>query len=261
MALDGIFEDFVGRVDALLAQSPAYSRRILDAARHAAKSVDAERLEVLRSYVAENRERIESFEGQWRYLDVAGLIKDKARHIVELNLDRHPQQRILDLGTGGGHFPFIAQSYGHEVVGIDKSSDIYQQILTMYGVPRIEHEIKAYQELPVEGKFDLITALRMMYNFTGVKGPNLYWDFNSWKWWMEHLSSKLRFPGRIFLALNKQPMADGEFQSDYLLDLFERNGAEVDYVKLNVLFRLDRPLELDASKSLAPQTRRPSRAA
>lgn len=69
-----------------------------------------------------------------------------------------------------------------------------------------------------------------------------FWNENEWAWFLQHLSSRLVYPGRIFLNLNRQPYPGTDrHHADDLMDMFERFGAAVDYWKHSVLFELDEP--------------------
>jgi hypothetical protein len=119
------------------------------------------------------------------------------------------------------------------------------RILDVYSVPRVVHAIKPREPLPVMEKFHLITALQMTFNRKdeNERDPDkAFWNEDEWAWFLQHLSSLLIYPGRIFLNLNRQayPGTD-RHHADDLMDMFERFGAAVDYWKHSVLFELDKP--------------------
>jgi len=168
---------------------------------------------------------------------------------AELDLDRSPRPlRVLDLATGGGHFPYLAQVYGHQVVGVDIDVLIYAQLCEMYGVERVVEPIRKMQPIDLPGKFDLITALRPQFNLN--ENPKLegrrYWTVDEWVWFIEHLSTLLNYPGRLFFAMNRYPEAN-EGNRDMvndLLELFLLNGAKVDFFDRGVLLPVSGPLKL-----------------
>ncbi len=181
--------------------------------------------------------------GQYNYLDIARYLAIKAHHVVELRLDRASPLKILDLATGGGHFPFLAKQYGHEVIGIDLNIPIYAKILGLYSVERIAQPIIRMQRMPVAGPFDVITALRPMFNRSLGDPTHRFWTIDEWIWFIEYLCSLLRYPGRIYFSLNRYFVQQRDTCDD-LLDLFEANGASVCFDSRTVLFKLDGPIKL-----------------
>jgi hypothetical protein len=174
--------------------------------------------------------------------DIAPALKNAARNVVELGLDRSSPLKILDLATGGGHFPFIAKQYGHDVVGID--DPLYTEILDLYGVKAIKHPLRRMDRLPVNDPFDLITGIQPRFKQQAHLGhPKGLWTVEEWIWFVEHLSELLRYPGRIYFILSRYPV-NGQDMCDDLLDLFEANGAYVNFFNRTVVLNLDKPIKL-----------------
>ncbi len=66
--------------------------------------VDFARLDALREQYAERIHRAGP-DSRYKYFDVAYYTLQKLLLARQLGLDRGPPRRILDIGTGGGHFP------------------------------------------------------------------------------------------------------------------------------------------------------------
>ena len=246
-----LLDDFDAQAEAARRKPPT-TRRILDAYDKGVAAVDRARVEALKAYVRENADALARLPSSKRlalhpskYLDLASYLKDKARWIVDLRLDVSRPLRILDLGVGGGHFPFLARAHGHAPLGLDMDVEMFGRILEAYAIPRVIHTIEPREPLPVTGTFDLITALQMTFNRKDENERNpdeAFWSEDEWAWFLQHLSLHLAYPGRIFLNLNRQayPGTD-RHHADDLMGMFERFGANVDYWKHTVLFELDRP--------------------
>jgi hypothetical protein len=241
--LASILSDFDERVEKVRAAS-ALPRRIEDVYMKAAAAVDRTKMRKLQADVRKLGDAVfEGTGGQYNYLDIAQYLKIKARHVVELRLDQGPALSILDLATGGGHFPFLACQYGHKAIGIDIDVPTYSSILEMYGIERIAKPIMRMEKMPVNGPFDLITALQPMFNRNYASRDRSFWTVDEWIWFVEYLSTLLNFPGRIYFSLNRY-FVNRIDMTDDLLDLFEANGADVEFDTRTVLFAVDRPLKL-----------------
>jgi SAM-dependent methyltransferase len=247
--LASMLMDFDARVAQVKRQAflPA---RALAAFDRAAAAVDRTKIRQLQRFV-----RAEAYwladEPGFKYLDLPRYLADKARWLVALNLDQRSPLKILDLGVGGGHFPFLAQCHGHQALGIDMENDIYSRMLDVYGIERTVHTISPGTKLPVDGRFNLVTALQMTFNkiqgrsARGRKTP--FWTQDEWQAFLDDLCRRLDYPAQIFLGLNRQPASDGRGDhADELMALFERHGAVVDRKKYSVLFDLKEPLTLAA---------------
>jgi SAM-dependent methyltransferase len=246
-ALPGILRDFDERVaEVVREQSPA--ERTLAVFKRAVDRIDRDGVRALQSYVREEADALIPLPG-FKYLDLAWYLLNKSRWVVALDLDRRPPERILDLGAGAGHFPFLAQSYGHEVVGIDMANDLYTRLLALYGVNRLVQMIVPGTPLPECGKFDLVTAFQTTFNRPVARHKigrtTTYWTVEEWNWFFGELSQRFRFPARIYFELNHQPVPDSkEDHAETLMDLFERNGAAVTRKQCVVQFSLNGPLVL-----------------
>ncbi len=225
------------------------ARRILRAFDSGVAAIDPDRIAGLEAYVAAHPAST-SDPLEAKYLDLPLYLKDKARWLVDLRLDDAAPQSILDLGMGGGHFPFLAKAHGHRVLGIDLDVSLYSQILEAYDVTRLVHRIEPDAPLPVDDRFDLITALQITFNrkpgIAHSEEGGAYWTEAEWATFIDELCRHLVYPGRIFFNFNRQTMPSGEHHADMLLDLFEANGARVDFWKYTALLELTGPITLRA---------------
>jgi len=69
----------------------------------------------------------------YKYFDVCFWMKDKLERAKRLNLFDRPPLRILDLGTGAGHFPAVCAALGHEVIGLDVEVPLYTELARLSG--------------------------------------------------------------------------------------------------------------------------------
>ena len=231
-------------------RSSTWDLRQRDVFDRAISLVDRAKLAVLEAYVAANYATLAQ-RPSLKYLDLPFYLREKSRFITDLDLDRPGPCRILDLGSGAGHFLFLAKCYGHRVLGIDIDDDLYTRMLGLYAVQRRRHMIVSGEPLELPGKFDLITSMEMTYNRPVGRAKlgrsTTFWTADEWGWFFDQICLLLRYPGRIFFHLNIQPdPVTGRHESSNLLALFEKNGAEVDADRQTALFRLSEPLRLVA---------------
>ncbi|SJZ79392.1 Methyltransferase domain-containing protein [Enhydrobacter aerosaccus] len=198
--------------------------------------VDSGRLEELRRQFGE-RMRKASADSRYKYLDVAFYTREKLRLARRLGLDKAPPLRVLDIGTGGGHFPFVCRYFGHSVVGIDIENPVYAGIAGSLGVERTIVRVEPGTPLPaLDGRFDLITACNITFNEKrGDRGqPRQFWSLPEWQFFLEDLvANQLRYPGTIYLMLNKQSRRrllgfEWPAYNRELMAMAARNGARID---------------------------------
>jgi SAM-dependent methyltransferase len=138
------------------------------------------------------------FDGPLKYLDCAYWLNQKLDIAMELGLHKSTPLRILDIGTGGGHFPFLCGLFGHDVVGIDIDVPIYSDICALLGVRRVSHRVERGVALPdLGGPFDLVTAFAAQFD------AEQSWSKEDWAAFLDLLlATQLRAPGRIHFSLN-----------------------------------------------------------
>jgi SAM-dependent methyltransferase len=148
-----------------------------------------------------------------KYLRIEEYMRVAASRAVTLRLDRSEPLRILDLGCGNGYFLALSRVLGHSVLGIDVPDEpMYNELIRLLDIPRIEHRIMAGQPLPVSGKtFDLITAYMICFNRLGQPDP---WSAEEWEGFLDECRSHLAPGGRIRLEMNPDKRDDYKYLSD-----------------------------------------------
>ena len=142
-----------------------------------------------------------------KYLDCVSWFEHKFRFAHQLGLDKKPPMRILDLGTGPGHFLVIARFYGHEAVGTERqdhadtmrATHFYNKLAELYRIERIRHRVLPYQEVSdLPSDFQLVTAFSVAFNWHN-RTP---WDRDQWDFFLRSLSQHvLTAGGELFMTL------------------------------------------------------------
>src|SRR5882762_11852738 len=159
-----------------------------------------------------------------KYADVEQWLRVNRERVQDLKLHRVPQQRVLDLGCGGGFFLFILKRFNHSVLGLDiDESPLFRELLEVFGVPRTNFRIERFQPLPnFQQQFDWITAFSI--GFDRDRATNGRWGTREWDFLLRDLQSRLAPGGKIYLALN--PLPSGEYLTPELHAFFSERGAE-----------------------------------
>ncbi|WP_246158099.1 class I SAM-dependent methyltransferase [Reyranella soli] len=205
-------------------RGPQWDAETLDNLRALMARVDSARLDALRTEHAEAMRTADPASG-YKYLDVAYFTLLKLLLARELGLDRGPPRRILDIGTAGGHFPFVCRHFGHDVVAIDVENPLYEGITACLGVQRTIARVEPYRPLPdLGGRFDLITVCNTTFNERG--DPPVYWTPAEWQFLLDDLvANHLRYPGELYVKLNKE-IKRLAYNRD-VLAMANRNAAKV----------------------------------
>jgi SAM-dependent methyltransferase len=157
----------------------------------------------------DERIRRASADSRYKYRDIAYYVLKKLLLAYKLGLDQGRAQSVLDIGTGAGHFPFVCRYFGHRVVGIDIRNTFYDRIAGSLGVERTIAPVEPGKLLPfMGGLFDLITAYAITFSEFRTPGhpkTRAYWSLAEWQFFLDDLTThQLRYPGRLYLTLNKQ---------------------------------------------------------
>lgn len=156
-----------------------------------------------------------------KYIDPVVWFESKLAIAYLLNLHKRPPMKIIDLGTGPGHFPVVARFYGHDVIGTDlphrwsdvaKNKQLYDALCEVYKVQRRPLTIQPRVDLPdLGGRFDLVTALMAAFNIEN-RAP---WDINTWNFFLSNLRKNvLTEKGELFMGLALPNLTDEVW--DYL---------------------------------------------
>lgn len=152
---------------------------------------------------------------------------------------------ILDIGCGGGHFELVCRRLGHQVMGIDVDFPILQDIADALGSKRTIMRVEPTAPLPnFDRKIDLVTALGVSFHFVRCPMDRRHtWSLEEWIYLLDDvINRQLRFPGRIFLRLNRN-FRDGEYVPNTEVPEFcVAHGAKI--VRGNIDWQLAEPIRL-----------------
>ncbi|SME98596.1 hypothetical protein SAMN06265365_107184 [Tistlia consotensis] len=161
-----------------------------------------------------------------KYLAPDRWLKEKWKLADLLKLVGTPPQRVLDLGTGAGHFPFVCRYLGHECEALDQPGiPLYDDLCELAGLDRVDHRIGPRQPLPAfERRFDLVTAFMVGFN---TRPDGTLFDLEDWRFFLDDVRDRLLNPGgRLCLKMIKQVEREGPKYGDpELMALFESRGA------------------------------------
>jgi SAM-dependent methyltransferase len=162
-----------------------------------------------------------------KYTDIDHYLRLNRERVQDLRLHRTAQQRVLDLGCGGGFFLYILKRLGHDVLGVDTDEHaLYGELTELFGVPRVVWRIKPFEPLPDLGRrFDWITAFSIAFDTT--RGGEERWGPGEWNFLLEDLHDRHLTPGgKMYFALNPGP--SGIYYTPQLRDFFLSRGAKVE---------------------------------
>jgi hypothetical protein len=144
-----------------------------------------------------------------KYLDPVMWFEGRFSSAVRLGLDQSVPLRILDFGTGPGHFPMIASFLGHDVLGTElpelspvptNSERLYDALCGIFGVSRIRYTVRPHTELTgLPGRFAMVTSFMAAFNLDEQKKP---WTVRHWSHFLASLKKFVLDPdGRLFMTL------------------------------------------------------------
>jgi len=179
----------------------------------------------------------------YKYLDLAHWLKDKVARAFAMGLAEDPPLRILDLGTGAGHFLAVCNALGHQTVGVDLEFPLYVDLCALMGVDRRTWRVSPREALPETlGVFDLITAFQVKFDALGFDPArgHLYWSLDDWDYFLRDVTGRrLRYPGALRLQLNSRLLADGTRERfGDVLAAFGAVGADVNETASEIAFRV-----------------------
>ncbi len=168
--------------------------------------------------------------GPLKYFDYKKYLKINIDRALGLNLHKRSSAEIMDIGCGFGYFLFVCKQLGCEVAGMDFSvgndpeTKCYSDMIDMFVLKRIMHQIVKFEKLPLpEKKFDLITAFQICFN---LHNSSERWEKEEWQFFLSELKTYLKPDGQIYFQFNKRD-DDLSFYSDSLKEYFRSHGAEV----------------------------------
>jgi hypothetical protein len=171
--------------------------------------VDAERYgEIQDHFLAP--QRIDPKADTLKYLDPLVWFESKLGFALRLGLDAAASRRILDIGTGPGHFAVVARFFGHDVVGTEVprraqgvrgSGHLYDALCDAFKVSRIAHSVRPFGDLrDIAGTYDMLTSFLAGFNVDERKRP---WTITHWKHFLASVRRDVLAPdGTVFLNLS-----------------------------------------------------------
>jgi hypothetical protein len=230
----GAFGDVVGsRIEQLRAEPSWSNSERLRFFEHLLATVDADRYRCVQDLFLRAPYLKKGF---LKYLDPVRWVDQKFQYAHLLGLHNRRPMRILDIGTGPGHFLLIARFYGHDAIGTDLPSEergedhpsrFYDALGDVYGTKRIPHQIRPYGDLSgLPGKFQLVTAFSVA--FSRMAKGNL-WGVAHWQHFLRSAREfLLEADGRMLLTVVRGKLTDETSNFlDSLSDSWpERNSHE-----------------------------------
>lgn len=212
----GFRETVTGRIDELRSDEDPNSLQARQFFEYLLGEVDAERFDRMRDQYLSDLSAAGNV-NMLKYLDPVTWFESKLSIARFLKLHRRKSPiRILDLGTGPGHFAVVARFFGHQVVGtdlphrsrgVDASGHLYDVLCDLYGVERIGHRIREHEPLgDLRGPYDLVTALLAAFNVDDRKRP---WDVGRWRFFLEDVAANVLKPqGALFMRLTHDKLSE-----------------------------------------------------
>ena len=161
---------------------------------------------------------LESGNRTWvlKYVDPIIWFSTKLSVATKLGLHTDLPQRVLDIGTGPGHFPAVARYFGHDVTATERSGVIgatgfygsfYRALCDIYGVARVPLDVRAFEKLVgLDGRFDLMTAMLVAFDVDEEKEP---WSIAAWDHFLDDISQNvLNETGRIHVSVDLGKVPD-----------------------------------------------------
>jgi SAM-dependent methyltransferase len=159
-----------------------------------------------------------------KYVRTEEWLRKLWKPAVLLGLIDSEPKRILDIGTGPGHFPFICKYLGHDVIGLDRSSAFFTAMQQWMGVDTIISAVQPLLPLPkFDERFDIVTAFRIGFNVL----PNRQsFGVPEWDYFLSDVRDNvLKDGGRLCLKFNVSANRERQFDDPEIAGLFARRGA------------------------------------
>lgn len=220
----GFRETVTGRIDELRSASDTNNQQAKAFFEYLLQEVDADRFDEVRNEFLSDVSTVDNV-NMLKYLDPVTWFESKLSICRWLKLHTRDPVRILDLGTGPGHFAVVARFFGHKVVGtdlphrsqgVDATGHLYDALCDLYRVERISHMIRPFEMLgDMAGRYDLVTAFLAAFNIDENKQP---WTPDHWKFFLSDLAATVLRPGgSLFMRLTHDKLTDDAWT--YLVSL------------------------------------------
>ncbi len=156
-----------------------------------------------------------------KYLDLPFWLNGKIGAARAIGLSRRSGQRILDIGSGPGHFGVVARFYGCDYVGLEcKLSDgvvpgvrhLYNDLCEYFKIERIEQNITARVPIVVTGRFDVLTVLMGTFSAyqhnsnTTTFDSTFAWTWIDWAFFLDDVISNVMKEGdfEIYMQIGRE---------------------------------------------------------
>ncbi|MBK1666130.1 hypothetical protein CKO38_07540 [Rhodospirillum rubrum] len=160
------------------------------------------------------------------YGDTDRWLRARWRIISLLGLDHASPRAILDLGTGGGHFPLLARWLGHSCQAINPPGNpLLDELCRWIGMRPVSHRLRENKVLPeFPWYFDLVVALDITFN---RKPDGSVFTLREWRFLLDDLKLNHLVPGgRLLLGFPGPGGEAGQGLDDpALLELFAARGG------------------------------------
>jgi hypothetical protein len=164
--------------------------------------------------------------GSSKYLDIKKWMACSLRNSYLLHLHKKRGLTVIDIGTGAGYFPYICSSFGHTALSLDQPGNpLYDQLIHLLKVRRIEHRIDPFIRLPDTGaKADVIPAFMICFN--GHKTDHV-WGIPEWDFFLKDLANHhAKRSAKLFFTFNAEH--DSRCFTEELNSFFIRKGFVID---------------------------------
>lgn len=138
-----------------------------------------------------------------KYLDLPFWIKGKFGVAKILNLESRQGSKLLDIGSGPGHFGLVCKYYGVDYLGLEiplthwvssVEQHVFDDLCEYFGVRRKTLKVEAGVPISLGERFDILTCL--MGNFSAFESRPGHLPFDgsiAWPWsvWAAFLSDAI----------------------------------------------------------------------
>lgn len=209
---DDVTNKAIARLDGMVDRGAQEKARFF---RYLKERVDAHKFGEMQEFqLADGKVRMDS--DIVKYIDPSIWFESKIDQALRLGLDQREPIDILDIGTGPGHFPVVAEFYGHRVVGTDlpyrttgklERGHIYDALADIYGVNRIPLKIEAFTPFPaLDRRYGMVTAFLAAFNIDANRKP---WSADAWRFFLADVRDNvLTDNGEIYMTLDDNKLSE-----------------------------------------------------
>lgn len=161
----------------------------------------------------------------FKYFNIRPWILENIKRALRLGLADCRGQRILDIGTGFGYFPYTCEFMEHRPEALDiPGHALYDRVIDALKVNRRKHRVEAFEPLPsADAGYDFVTAYQLAFN---RPDKATVWGAPEWAFFIEDvLNNQLAEGGRLHLELNWSFHLDDWYDRE-TRQLFDRYGAK-----------------------------------